>query len=156
MTPPHSSTVPPTVGRRIRLATQFEEAYREGEYQLANKATAEAYGLTLLADDMLESVFRNLLHNAIVHNDKELPEVTVSVILEEETVRVRVADNGPGIPERDKERIFDEGKTGLDSQGTRLGLYLVETLVERYGGDIELVDNDPEGSVFIVELLRAD
>ncbi|GAB7090497.1 hypothetical protein JCM18237_07680 [Halorubrum luteum] len=46
MTPSHSSTVPPTVGRRIRLATQFEEAYREGEYQLANKATAEAYGLT--------------------------------------------------------------------------------------------------------------
>lgn len=105
-----------------------------------------------LADDMLESVFRNLLNNAIVHNDKQLPKVEVSATADDGVVRIRVADNGPGIPDDRKEQIFDEGERSLDSEGTGLGLYLVRTLVDRYGGDVWVEDNDPEGSVFVVEL----
>jgi signal transduction histidine kinase len=41
---------------------------------------------------------------------------------------------------------------GLDSEGTGLGLYLVETLVDRYGGNVYIKDNDPTGAVFVVEL----
>lgn len=107
----------------------------------------------VLADDLLESVFRNLLNNSIVHNDRELAEVTVSVSADENVVRVLVADNGPGIPDDQKERIFDEGEKGLDSEGTGLGLYLVRTLVDRYGGAVWIEDNEPEGSRFVVELL---
>jgi signal transduction histidine kinase len=110
----------------------------------------------VLADDMLESVFRNVLNNAIVHNDKELPEVSVAATADDEVVRVRVADNGPGIPDEQKRRIFDEGEKGLDSDGTGLGLYLVQTLVERYGGAVWVEDNDPEGSVLVVELRRCE
>jgi PAS domain S-box-containing protein len=112
--------------------------------------------VAVLADDMLESVFRNLLSNAIVHNDKQLPEVTVSAALDDEMVRVRVADNGPGIPSDQKEQIFEESEIGLDSSGTGLGLYLVRTLVDRYGGDVWAEDNEPEGSVFIAELPRRE
>jgi len=107
----------------------------------------------VLADDMLESVFRNLLNNAIVHNDKELPETSVSANVDDGVVRIRVADNGPGIPDDRKEQIFEEGEKGLDSERTGLGLYLVRTLVERYGGVVRVEDNQPRGSVFIVELL---
>jgi PAS domain S-box-containing protein len=108
----------------------------------------------VLADDMLESVFRNLLNNAVVHNDKELPELTVSAAVDDDVVRLRIADNGPGIRDEHKELIFEEGEKGLDSDGTGLGLYLVQTLVERYGGDVWVEDNDPEGSVFVLELRR--
>ena len=108
--------------------------------------------VVVLADEMLESVLRNLLNNAIVHNDKELPEVTVSATNHGEGVRIRIADNGPGIPDQQKDQIFEEGKKGIDSEGTGLGLYLVQTLVDRYGGTVWVEDNDPEGSVFIVEL----
>ncbi|MEF8771984.1 ATP-binding protein [Halodesulfurarchaeum sp.] len=41
---------------------------------------------------------------------------------------------------------------GLESTGTELGLYLVKTLVDRYGGDISVEDNEPHGAVFYVEL----
>lgn len=106
----------------------------------------------VLADEMLGSVFRNLLTNAIVHNDAELPEVTVSVTLDEGVVRVFVADNGPGIPDDHKERIFQKGEKGLNGDGTGLGLYLVGTLVDRYDGNVWIEDNEPEGSIFVVEL----
>lgn len=108
------------------------------------------------ADDMLDAVFRNLLTNAVQHNDKAVPEVTVSGTDDNGTARIQIADNGPGVPDSQKETIFEEGETALDSTGTGLGLYLVRTLLDRYDGDIRLMDNDPEGSVFVVTLPRFD
>jgi PAS domain S-box-containing protein len=110
----------------------------------------------VLADNMLGSIFRNLLNNAIVHNDKAIPEVAVSVTADDEVVRVRIADNGPGIPDDQKEEVFQRGEKGLDSGGTGLGLYLVQTLTDRYGGDVWVEDNSPEGSLFIIELPRCE
>ncbi|MFD1586452.1 PAS domain S-box protein [Halorientalis brevis] len=141
--------------------------------------------VTVLANDMLDSVFRNLLQNAIQHNDAEIPEVTVSATVGADTVTVEIADNGPGVPDEQKEAIFGKGEKGLDSSGTGLGLYLVRTLIESYGGDIWVADraehrsagnrpqtgdregqspsanrtssdDDPEGAVFVVELPRGE
>jgi signal transduction histidine kinase len=105
---------------------------------------------------MLGSVFKNLLTNAIVHNDGPVTEVTVSVTVADGAVAVRVADNGPGIPDDRKDTIFEDGEKGLDSEGTGLGLYLVQTLVDRYGGDVRVEDNEPTGAVFVVELPVTD
>lgn len=108
------------------------------------------------ANEMLSSVFRNLFENAVRHTDKETPEITVSCEEHAEWVRVRVADNGPGIPDDQKETIFGKGEKGLDSSGTGIGLYLVHTLVEKCGGEVWVEDNEPEGAVFVVELSKAD
>jgi PAS domain S-box-containing protein len=119
----------------------------------------------VLADEMLSSVFRNLLKNAVQHNDKPTPEVTVSATVGTDVVTVRIADNGPGIPEDLRPTIFGKGEKGLDSQGTGVGLYLVRTLVEAYGGDVWIEERPPadastatddgEGAVFAVELPTA-
>jgi len=106
----------------------------------------------VLADKLLGSVFRNLLTNAIVHNDKEAPEVIVSASVEEDIAQIQIADNGPGIPEIRKDEIFEQAARGLDSKGTGLGLYLVKTLIEHYNGDVRVENNEPEGCVFSVEL----
>lgn len=148
-----SETEQTPVNLRSVLNTQMERVRTNHERALIS-ADGIVPEIAVLADDMLESVFRNLLNNAIVHNDKELPEVTVSATADEETVRVRIADNGPGIPDDQKDQIFQESKKGLDSEGTGIGLYLVRTLVGRYGGAVWIEDNEPEGSVFIVELRR--
>lgn len=108
------------------------------------------------ANDLLGSVFRNLLKNGVQHHHGEDPTVTVSADRAGDCVLVRVSDNGPGVPDDHKEEIFGKGETGLDSEGTGVGLYLVRTLVEGYGGSVRVTDNDPEGSVFVVELPVAD
>jgi PAS domain S-box-containing protein len=108
--------------------------------------------VTVRGNDLLEAVFRNVLQNAIIHNDEAVPEVHVSATREDERITVAIADNGPGIPDDRKETVFGKGEKGLDSPGAGVGLYLVRTLVERYGGDVRIEDNDPKGAVFVIEL----
>ena len=142
---------PTSVRLKFTLIRELEEIRSSHEH-----ATVRVDGtipdVSVQADDMLSSVFRNVLKNAIGHNDKEIPEVTASVTMKDGTVLLRVADNGPGITDERKEEIFEKGEKGLDSEGTGLGLYLVQTLVDRYGGDVWIEDNDPEGAIFYVEL----
>jgi len=110
----------------------------------------------VVANEMLDSAFRNLLQNAVQYNDKDLPRVTVSASVADEYAEVRVADNGPGVPDDQKDKIFGKGERGLESEGTGIGLYLVQSLVEGYGGEVWVEDNDPEGAVFVVRLPIAD
>lgn len=109
----------------------------------------------VMANSLLASVFRNLFHNAVQHNDKDDPWIEVTAEETTETVLVHVADNGSGIPDSRKENIFGKGDKGLDSSGTGIGLYLIGELTERFGGDVHVQDNDPEGTVFTVELQKA-
>ncbi|ERH06019.1 MAG: PAS sensor histidine kinase [Halonotius sp. J07HN4] len=113
-------------------------------------------GIEVAATELLSSVFQNLLTNAVTHNDKHPPEVTVSGADHGDSVVVHVADNGPGIPEDRREEIFGRGEQGLESPGSGIGLYLVDTLMTLFGGTIEITDNEPEGSVFTLTLPKAD
>lgn len=107
------------------------------------------------ATPLLSSVFGNLLDNAVFHNDEAEVEIDVSVERRESTAVVRIADNGPGIPDSSKHSVFGRGEKGLESPGSGLGLYLVDNLISTYGGSVWIEDNDPKGAVFCVELERA-
>lgn len=109
---------------------------------------------TVLADDLLGEVFSEVLTNAVQHNDTDRPEVTVDVERGEETVTVRVADNGPGIPEELRDTVFEEGEKNFECPGTGFGLYLIREVVESYGGTVTVEENDPGGAVFSITLLR--
>jgi signal transduction histidine kinase len=111
-------------------------------------------GVRVVADDMLPEVLGNLLQNAIEHTDADEPRVAVTVTESDDRVTVEIADDGPGIPDDAKDAIFGWGETGRSSDGG-FGLYFVETMVESYGGSVEVRDNHPRGSVFAVTLDRA-
>lgn len=115
----------------------------------------EVPAVDVLADGMLSSVFRNILNNAVQHNDTDEPTVAVSVSVEPETVTVRVADDGPGVAPERREAIFGRGEDGADAAGTGIGLYLVDTLLSRYDGHVTVEDSDLGGAAFVVELPRA-
>ncbi|RAW45763.1 diguanylate cyclase [Halorubrum sp. 48-1-W] len=144
--------------QQIDLRTVLETEVSEVQSSYPNAAITfgtTVPSVTIDANEMISSVFRNLVKNAIQHNDKPLAEVTVSVTVSDECATIRVADNGPGIPDDRKEAIFGKGDRNLESAGTGLGLYLVETLVDSYRGDVWVEDNDPDGAVFVVELPKA-
>ena len=107
------------------------------------------------ADGMLSSVFRNILANGIQHNDSPVPRLRVWVRTAEDRVTVHITDNGPGVPDERKHEIFGRGEKGLESSGTGLGLYLVDTLIDRYGGDVSVTDGE-DGAEFVVTLQRAE
>jgi PAS domain S-box-containing protein len=114
--------------------------------------------LLVRADDLLPVVFTNLIGNAIKHGG---PGVEVAVAVEEENgeVLVTVADTGPGVADGDKEAIFHRYEQQKRGVGEGLGLYLVQILVERYGGRVWVEDRVPgrseKGAAFRFTLRKA-
>lgn len=110
----------------------------------------------VLANDLLSSVFTNVITNAIRHNDRDSPTVEIDVSRRNGTATVRISDDGPGIPDERKEAILTEDRQRLNSRGSGIGLYLVTKLVDEFGGDISISDSDPRGSVVTIELPIVD
>ncbi len=99
----------------------------------------------------------NLLDNAIAYTERGT--VTVSATARPDTVRIRVADTGLGIPEADLPRIFErfyrvDRARSRRSGGTGLGLALVKHVVERSGGTVEVTSELGSGTTFTVTLPR--
>jgi signal transduction histidine kinase len=124
--------------------------------EMYRRATIEVDGeipdVEVRADELLSTVFHNLLTNAIEHNDAADPYVALRVEEEDGQVRVDIADNGPGIPEALRESVFESDIDRRNDSASGVGLYIVKTLLEQYGGDVRVEDNDPRGTVFVVEL----
>jgi signal transduction histidine kinase len=140
----------------LRPAIQKTLTSRRETYPHADFTSGDIADVDVRANPLLDTVFRNLLNNAVQHNDAPDPAVHVDTTVLDDHVRVTIADNGPGLPPNRRETVFGRGQAGLDSPGSGVGLYLVDTLVDTYDGAVWVEDNDPRGSVFVVELALAD
>jgi signal transduction histidine kinase len=109
--------------------------------------------LLATADDALYPVFRNLVDNAAEHAASGSVRVRVSGQRSGDRVRVRVADDGRGIPESERDRIFEQGISTGDGG---YGLYVVKTIVDRLDGSIAVEDSSLGGAAVVVDLLAAD
>lgn len=109
-----------------------------------------------LADpNALESVLANLIDNAMKYGNTS--EVRVKLRKVGKEVVIEIADFGPGIPAKEKHKIFSKfyrvgNEETRSLPGTGLGLYIVKELVHLLGGSLSLQDNTPHGSVFAVSL----
>jgi signal transduction histidine kinase len=96
-------------------------------------------------------VITNLVKNAIqAVPDVESPRILVTVASEGNQVKISVADNGVGISDEFREKIF-EPKFTTKSSGTGLGLGMVKNIVENYGGTINFTSQVGKGTVFCVK-----
>jgi signal transduction histidine kinase len=100
--------------------------------------------LTIRGDrDRLRHVFENLFRNAVDHGGED---VTVRVGRVGDT-GFYVEDDGPGIPEDSRERVFEPGYTS-DDDGTGFGLAIVKRMAEAHGWDVAIVDGEDGGARF--------
>jgi len=115
----------------------------------------------VLADpDLLARAVSNLVSNAIKYSPAGT-DVTVSVRAESNGVCVEVADQGPGIPAGDLDRIFEKfyrvpRAADADTPGTGLGLALVREVAELHGGTVTVASPAGAGSVFSLHIPRME
>jgi len=118
---------------------------------------AQARGITLSLDApetcpvhadrvAMQSVIYNLLDNALRHG-RAGGQIAVTLQTSAACPTLTVADDGPGIPPADRERIFERFVRGgqADTPGTGLGLAIVKQAVQRLAGEVRLVDGLPKG-----------
>lgn len=132
------------------------------------KAFAEQYGVQIVAQstdanvladgDRLVQVMVNLLSNAIKYSPRD-STVSVGVAVEQEKnmLRVRVTDQGRGIPTEYKEKIFErfqqvEAEDAKGKGGTGLGLAICKAIVEQHEGAIGIDSEEGKGSTFWFEV----
>jgi len=109
-----------------------------------------------LPESALQSCVDNLIGNAIKYSSGP---VRVEAVREDGHCSIRVTDQGAGIPEALHQRVFEKfyRAPGAEAQpGTGLGLHVVATLVERYGGNVHLRSGEGEGCCFRLDLPVVD
>lgn len=119
--------------------------------------TEKVENAIIIADKSgLTSVALNLLENAIKYSPDN-QQIEVRLMQCNGRLRFEVADQGVGIPDKEKAQIFEKfyrvgNEDTRKTKGTGLGLYIVEQIVKAHQGTIEVLDNEPQGTVFSVEL----
>ncbi|MBE0525684.1 MAG: HAMP domain-containing histidine kinase [Candidatus Thorarchaeota archaeon] len=140
-----SSTNPVTMIKKI--AEQTKEINPDMKVQL--EIAKEAEGAKIPESKLLPLVFDNILRNAAVHAGQS-PEVQISITKENRVLKIIISDDGPGVAEEVRERLFQKG---VSTRGGGLGLYLSKHVVETMGGSITLLDSEyGKGAVFEIVL----
>ncbi len=105
---------------------------------------------------IIVQILLNLCTNAIKHNDKTQARITLSADKTEDGYLFSVKDNGPGIPEKEHDNIFELFRTletsGVDSKGHGIGLATVKRLIEKLNGSIEINSELGKGCEFKIYL----
>ena len=133
-----------------RIATRFELRARESGRRV-EVATA---GASIEGDPLrLEQALSNLLDNALRHGDGT---VTLRAETRGNTVKLHVADEGPGMPQTLREHAFEPFRRGSDlrGEGSGLGLAIVSAIAHAHGGTVELQDRERGGTDISIELPR--
>ena len=133
---------------------------------LLNNEVKEAFKTSNVTINMSENIYlkgegeyfkmvlENLISNGIKYSSKN-DEIRVEVEKGSESIKILIYDNGIGIPDAEKSKVFERFYRGENIEsgvikGHGLGLNLVENVVTKMGGKILVRDNKPKGTVFIL------
>jgi len=139
----------------ISLSSVIKNVISERESQAQEKGIeieCEGIGCKVLGGSLLEELFSSLVENSIQHSGGNKIRIT-SQEKENECV-ITVEDDGRGISDEDKEKIFERGFKSGDTGGSGLGMYLVKEIAENYGGSIEVKDSEMGGARLDIHLRK--
>ena len=135
----------------MEVLVLYREAHKHIEFRFIDDPTAPEFSFDR---KQLKRVLINLIENAVAalpESDGGEIEIVISFDNGGQRVFLEVRDNGPGIAEEDKLRLF-EPYFSTKKSGTGLGLAIATTVVADHGGYLRVKDNEPSGSRFIIEL----
>ena len=106
--------------------------------------------------EKLSLAIRNLIDNSIKYT-RTGGQITVSVWPEEGFLRIRVKDNGIGVPEKDKGLLFNkfyraQNAVRFQTEGSGLGLYFVKSIIDKHNGSLMVESEEGKGSAFTISL----
>jgi signal transduction histidine kinase len=140
----------------VEIAGVVEETVEAWVLRGANVRTEVESGIGAARADAqrLRQALDNLVSNAVVHTP-DGTEIVVGARAADDAVRLSVTDAGPGIPARERKRIFEPG-VRLDSsvRGSGLGLAIVRAIVEAHAGRITVESGPDGGAAFTIVLPR--
>ncbi len=114
--------------------------------------------ISLVTDDsLLQRLVFNIVENAIKYNNPG-GSVEISAEEDDDLVKIKIADTGLGISPLDKERIFDlfyQIDASRGQEGYGIGLSLSKTIADMLSAKIEISDNKPQGSIFIINIPKS-
>jgi K+-sensing histidine kinase KdpD len=135
-------------------AEDFRQRFADRKWEMDIEPDIALEGDSLL----LEIMINNLLENAHKYSPKGAT-VTITLNRQGKTALLKVIDEGEGIPEEEKKKIFDKfyriGKEEVrKTKGTGLGLHLCRKIAKDHHADIYVTNNLPSGSIFTITLHR--
>jgi two-component system nitrogen regulation sensor histidine kinase NtrY len=134
------------------LLNEVVNLYRDYKDLEIALAAPDTIPLLELDGEQFKRVFINIFDNAIqaMSNSGRI-DVTVEFDELSESAHVAIADNGPGIQDQDKEKLFLP-YFSTKKNGTGLGLAIANRIVSEHGGHIRVRDNEPHGTVFSISI----
>ncbi len=151
---------PTNINDLIRRAIEDLRPLAEAKKHKISYQQPEESLLIMGDPNRLNSVMTNLLSNAIKFTS-DGGKISVEADWDDDEIRVRVTDNGPGISEEEQPRVFEHlfrGKAAFQDsnpvEGTGLGLSLAKTVIEQHGGRLWVESVEGQGSVFSFALPR--
>ena len=138
------------------IAEALQHISRKKEEHEIVFRTSEDFILVKVDARLIMQVVINIVENAIKYTQNGSEIIITTERTEKEAV-VRIADNGPGIPDDMKPQVFEMFYSGAKSiadsrRSLGLGLSLCKSIITAHGGSLELTDNEPHGAVFTFTL----
>lgn len=137
-----------------RVSNTVKEVFPEASIQINHPEGPEAF---VQGDsDLIEMCFMNLIQNAVKYSSPPA-DVTISLLQEDDFLKIEVADKGIGIPEEDLERIFErfyrvDKARSKKMGGSGLGLSIVDTVIRKHFGKISVKSQLGYGTTFTILL----
>ena len=140
---PVYARVEDTIQRAIQTVLTRRE-FRRIQVTISHDDATEAW----FDPNKLERVFRNLILNACEAVSPATGRIEVSLRRTPESLEIRVADNGSGIPEHVRDKVFQPFVSYGKENGIGLGLAVVQKIIQEHGGQVNVESTDSSGTVF--------
>jgi signal transduction histidine kinase len=136
------------------IVETYQQQYPDADITCAAEDTGE---VPVQNGELFKMAMNEAVTNAIEHADQSPPEVTITTQRNPDAskLRITVADNGPGIPEFERQVIESGEETPL-KHSLGIDLWLIEWITTALGGELIITDNEPRGTRVTFQLPLAE